>query len=204
MSLKDFQTKIGTTPDGDFGPGTIKAAMAFYKLSPERAAHFFGQCSHETGEFQLFEENLNYSADGLKRIFGKYFTADSLALGYARKPERIANRVYANRMGNGNESTGDGWKYRGRGALQTTGKSNYKALSEHLNKPEILTNPDIVETLYAFDAALFYFSKNGLWVNCDVVDDAHILKVSKAVNGGTNGLEDRVKKTKLYYAYAKK
>ena len=206
MSLKDLQTKIGTKPDGDFGPGTIKAAMAFFKLSPERAAHFFGQCSHETGGFALFIENLNYSADGLRNTFGKYFpeNAPALALGYARKPEKIANRVYANRMGNGNEATGDGWKYRGRGALQTTGKFNYQALSEHLGKPEIMSNPDLVATEYSFEAALFYFAKNGLWKNCDKVDDEHILKITKAVNGGVNGLSDRVAKTKKYYEYAKK
>jgi putative chitinase len=204
MSLIDLQKKIGTTADGQFGPGTLKAAAAFFKLSPERAAHFFGQCSHETGEFKLFEENLNYSADGLKRIFSKYFPADATALGYSRKPEKIANRVYSNRMGNGNEASGDGWKFRGRGALQTTGKDNYKQLAEHVKNPEILTNPDLVETTYAFEAALFYFDRNGLWKYCDVVDDAHILKVTKAVNGGTNGLDHRNKITKKYYGYFSK
>lgn len=201
MSLIDLQKKLGVTADNQFGPGTLKAAAAFFKLSPARAAHFFGQCSHETGEFKLFEENLNYSADGLKRIFSKYFPADALALGYARKPEKIANRVYSSRMGNGDEKSGDGWKFRGRGALQTTGKDNYKQLAEHVKDPNILSNPDLVETTYAFEAALFYFDRNGLWKHCDVVDDAHILKVTKAVNGGTNGLDDRIKKTKKYYSY---
>jgi len=201
MSLIDLQKKIGTTPDGKFGPGTLKAAAAFFKLTPEQAAHFFGQCSHETGEFRLFEENLNYSADGLKRIFKKYFPADASALAYARKPEKIANRVYASRMGNGNEASGDGWKFRGRGALQTTGKDNYKQLAEHVKNPEILKNPDLVETVYAFEAALFYFTKNNVWRHCDKVDDDHILKVTRAVNGGTNGLDDRILKTKKYYGY---
>ena len=99
MSLKSLQTKIGVTADGAFGPGTLKAAMAYYKLSPERAAHFFAQTGHETGEFKLFTENLNYSVDGLKKIFPKYFPG-TLAEGYARNPERIANLVYGNRMGN--------------------------------------------------------------------------------------------------------
>jgi putative chitinase len=201
MSLIDLQKKIGTTPDGKFGPGTLKAATAYFKLTPEQAAHFFGQCSHETGEFRLFEENLNYSADGLKRIFKKYFPADASALAYARKPEKIANRVYASRMGNGNEASGDGWKFRGRGALQTTGKDNYKQLAEHVKNPEILKNPDLVETVYAFEAALFYFTKNNVWRHCDKVDDDHILKVTRAVNGGTNGLDDRILKTKKYYGY---
>ena len=142
MSLKSLRTKIGVTADGAFGPGTLKAAMAYYKLSPERAAHFFAQTGHETGEFKLFTENLNYSADGLKKVFPKYFPG-TLAEGYARNPEKIANLVYGNRMGNGAEATGDGYKFRGRGALQTTGKNNYLALSKYLNKPEILTNPDL-------------------------------------------------------------
>ena len=204
MSLIDLQKKLGVTADNQFGPGTLKAAAAFFKLTPARAAHFFGQCAHETGEFKLFEENLNYSADGLKRIFKKYFPADALALAYSRKPEKIANRVYSSRMGNGNEASGEGWKFRGRGALQTTGKDNYKQLAEHVKDPAILSNPDLVETTYAFEAALFYFDKNGLWKYCDVVDDAHILKVTKAVNGGTNGLDDRIIKTKKYYGYLSK
>ena len=126
MSLISLQKKIGVKPDGAFGPGTLKAAMAFYKMSPERAAHFFAQTGHETGEFKLFSENLKYSADGLKKVFSKYFP-DDLAKAYAHQPEKIANRVYASRMGNGDEKSGDGWKYRGRGALQLTGKSNYNA-----------------------------------------------------------------------------
>ncbi len=104
-------------------------------------------------------------------------------------------------MGNGNEASGDGWKFRGRGALQTTGKDNYKQLAEHVKNPEILKNPDLVETVYAFEAALFYFTKNNVWRHCDKVDDDHILKVTRAVNGGTNGLDDRILKTKKYYGY---
>jgi putative chitinase len=102
MSIKNLQTKIGVNADGKFGKDTLIAAMKFYKLSPERAAHFFAQTSHETGDFSLFTENLNYSADGLKKIFDKYFT-DSTAVLYQRNPEKIANKVYSNRMGNGDE-----------------------------------------------------------------------------------------------------
>lgn len=101
--LQKLQEKIGATPDGSFGPQTIKMAANYFKLSPERAAHFFGQTSHETGGFQLFTENLNYSASGLRAIFGKYFPG-TLAEQYARQPIKIASRVYANRMGNGNEA----------------------------------------------------------------------------------------------------
>ena len=203
MSLKSLQTKIGVTADGAFGPGTLKAAMAYYKLTPERAAHFFAQTGHETGEFKLFTENLNYSADGLKKIFPKYFPG-TLAEGYARNPEKIANLVYGNRMGNGAEASGDGYKFRGRGALQLTGKSNYEAFSKYLNKPEIMTNPDLVATEYAFESAMFFFESNKLWAICDQgVNDAAILSLTKRVNGGTNGLDHRKALTLKYYGYLK-
>jgi putative chitinase len=145
MSLQSLQKKIGVTADGAFGPGTMKKAMEFYKLTPVRAAHFFAQTAHETGGYKLFSENLNYSAQGLQGIFGKYFPGN-LEESYARNPEKIANRVYASRMGNGDEKSGDGWKYRGRGALQLTGKDNYAAFAKYLQKPEIMTNPDLVAT----------------------------------------------------------
>lgn len=203
MSLKDFQSKIGVTPDGDFGPGTMKAAMTFFKLTPIRAAHFFAQTSHETGEFTLFSENLNYSAKGLQNTFGKYFPGN-LEESYARQPEKIANHVYANRMGNGNEASGDGWKYRGRGTLQLTGKSNYEAFANHLKKPEILINPDLVETTYAFESAMYFFDKNKLWSICDKgINDAAIIELTHRINGGENGLDDRKAKTYKYYNYVK-
>ena len=204
MSLKSLQAKMGIAADGAFGPGTLKAAMAYYKMTPERAAHFFAQTGHETGEFKLFTENLNYSADGLKKIFPKYFPLPALAEGYARNPEKIANLVYGNRMGNGAEASGDGYKFRGRGALQTTGKNNYLALSKHLNKPEILANPDLVATEYAFESAMFFFESNKLWDICDKgVNKDTILALTKRINGGTHGLADREEKTLKYYGYLK-
>jgi putative chitinase len=203
MSIKSLQTKIGAKADGAFGPGTMKAAMAFYKLTPIRAAHFFGQTAHETGDFKLFSENLNYSANGLKKIFGKYFTA-STALSYARNPEKIANKVYGNRMGNLDESSGDGYKFRGRGALQLTGKSNYEAFAKYLGKPEIIDKPDVVANEYAFESAMFFFDKNNLWNICDGgVNDATILKLTKRINGGTNGLTHRTELTNKYYNLVK-
>jgi putative chitinase len=203
MSLKSLQEKIGVTADGAFGPGTLKAAMAFYKFTPIRAAHFFAQTAHETGGFKAFSENLNYSAQGLQGTFGKYFPGN-LEESYARNPEKIANRVYADRMGNGNEASGDGWKYRGRGALQLTGKSNYKAFADYLKKPEIMDNPDLVATTYSFESALFFFDKNKLWSICDQgINDAAILALTKRINGGTHGLEDRKTKTYKYYEYVK-
>jgi len=203
MSLKSLQSKIGVEPDGDFGPTTLKAAAKYFKLSNERAAHFFAQTSHETGEFKLFSENLNYSADGLQKIFAKYFPGN-LEESYAKNPEKIANRVYASRMGNGNEASGDGWKYRGRGALQLTGKDNYKAFAQYLGKPEIITNPDLVATEYAFESAMFFFDRNKLWAICDQgINDKTILALTKRINGGTHGLTDRTEKTKKYYEFVK-
>jgi len=203
MSLKALQAKIGVTADGVFGPGTMKKAMEFYKLTPVRAAHFFAQTAHETGDYKLFAENLNYSTQGLQNIFKKYFPGNLGEL-YARNPEKIANRVYASRMGNGDEKSGDGWKYRGRGALQLTGKDNYATFAKYLQKPEIMTTPDLVATVYSFESAMFFFDKNKLWSICDQgVNDTSILTLTKRINGGTHGLDDRLLKTKKYYEYVK-
>lgn len=201
MSLKKLQEKIGTTPDGAFGPNTLRKAMEYFKMTPERAAHFFAQTGHETGEFKLFTENLNYSAEGLTKVFKKYFTAETAA-SYAKKPEKIANRVYGNRMGNGDEKSGDGFKFRGRGALQLTGKDNYEAFADYLKKPEILENPDLVSTDYAFESALFFFDRNKLWAICDGgVKNVSILALTKRINGGTNGLAHRTELTNKYYKW---
>ena len=203
MSLVNLQQKIGVTADGAFGPGTFKAAAAFYKLSPNRAAHFFAQTAHESGGFKAFSENLNYSAKGLRGIFRKYFPTDALANAYARQPVKIANRVYASRMGNGPESSGDGWKYRGRGPLQLTGKDNYRAFGRYIGREqEVLDNPDIVATELGFESALWFFDHNKLWSICDQgVGDAAILALTKRINGGTHGLDDRKLKTKKYAAW---
>jgi putative chitinase len=205
MSLKNLQTKAGVAADGAFGPGTLKAGMTYYKFTPERAAHFFAQTAHETGGFKAFSENLNYSADGLNKIFPKYFkNAGKDANAYARNPEKIANVVYASRMGNGDEASGDGWKYRGRGALQLTGKSNYQAFADYLKKPEIMTNPDLVATEFAFESAIFFFDRNKLWDICDKgVNADTILAITKRINGGTHGLDDRKEKTLKYHGWVK-
>ena len=203
MSLKSLQERAGVAADGAFGPGSMKEGMALLKLTPVRAAHFFAQTSHETGGFKAFSENLNYSAQGLQGIFGKYFPG-TLEESYARQPEKIANRVYADRMGNGNEASGDGWKFRGRGALQLTGKANYEAFAKYLGTNEVMENPDLVATKYSFDSAMFFFEKNKLWTICDKgINDAAILELTKRINGGTHGLEDRKVKTYKYYEYVK-
>jgi putative chitinase len=202
MSLVNLQKKIGVTADGAFGPGTFKAAAAYYKLSPNRAAHFFAQTAHESGNFKAFSENLNYGAKGLRGIFRKYFPTDALAKAYERQPQKIANRVYANRMGNGDEASGEGWLFRGRGSLQLTGKFNFKAFSDYIGRPDVMTNPDLVATELAFESALWFFDKNKLWGICDQgINDAAILALTKRINGGTHGLDDRKLKTKKYAAW---
>lgn len=194
--LESLQAKCGVTADGKWGPGTYKAARNYFKMTNNQAAHFFGQCAHESGDFKVFSENLNYSADGLTKIFKKYFPTVASTAGYARKPEKIANKVYGGRMGNGPEASGDGWKFRGRGPIQLTGKDNYTAFSQEIDRPDVLTNPDIVATELAFESALWFFRKNGLLALADRgVDRATITAITKRVNGGTHGLDDRIAKT---------
>ena len=159
--------------------------------TPERQAGFIAQCAHESGMFKFMEENLNYSDKALVSVFGKYFNADT-ALEYARKPEKIANRVYANRMGNGDELSGDGWKYRGRGLIQLTGKENYTRFGNAIGE-NIVDTPEIVATpKYACLSAGWFWSANGLNKLADAKD---ILGMTKRINGGTIGLDHR---TELY------
>jgi putative chitinase len=163
-----------------------------------RLAHFLAQCGHESGGFKAVSENLNYSADGLKKIFPKYFPGN-LNESYARQPEKIASRVYASRMGNGDEDSKDGFKFRGRGYIQLTGKSNYTIFDKFVDD-DILGNPDLVGTKYALASAAFFFNNNNLWSICDKgADDATVTAVTKRVNGGTIGLADRIKHFKEYY-----
>lgn len=164
-----------------------------------RLAHFLAQCGHESGGFTAVQENLNYGAKGLLTIFSKYFKTIEKAKAYERKPEKIANLVYANRMGNGPESSGDGWKHRGRGYIQLTGKENYKLFDATVPE-DILANPDLVATKYALASAAFFFKKNNLWAICDKGSSPEVVTlVTKRVNGGTIGLADRQKHFKEYY-----
>lgn len=198
IQIKTLQAKLGVVADGKIGKKTLEAFAKHFALSKEQVAHFFGQCAHESGNFTVFTENLNYSAERLLVIFPKYFDKDT-AKEYERKPELIASRVYAGRMGNGNELSKDGWKYRGRGSLQTTGKNNYALFAEYVNNKEIINNPDLVAKDYAFDSALYYFSKNRIWSIAKTIDNNTIAKVTKMINGGINGLSERVKLTKYYF-----
>ena len=174
-------------------------AAKFQINTPLRLAHFLAQCGHESGGFRATQENLNYSAKGLMGIFKKYFPTPALAASYERKPERIANRVYASRMGNGPEASGDGYKFRGRGYIQLTGKENYTAFGKAINE-NILANPDVVSSKYALLSAAWFFSKNGLHRMADEgASDQVVTKITKRVNGGTIGLPDRIKHFKEYY-----
>lgn len=177
-----------------------KIVTLFNITNSLRLAHFLAQCAHESGNFKLLKENLNYSAEGLQKIFGKYFPTVALANEYARKPEKIGNRVYANRMGNGDEASGDGYKFRGRGYIQLTGKSNYKQFSDFI-KEDCVANPDLVATKYPLTSAAFFFNKNDLWRICDRGDSPDVVKaVTVRVNGGTHGLADRQQKFDTYKA----
>jgi putative chitinase len=164
-----------------------------------RLAHFLAQCNHESGGFKFTAENLNYSASGLQKIFPKYFPGD-LSDQYARQPDKIASRVYANRMGNGNEASREGWKYRGRGYIQLTGKDNYKAFATSVSD-DILANPDLVSTKYPLLSAAWFWNSRSLNDLADkgATDDA-VTAITKKVNGGTLGLSDRIKHFNDFYA----
>jgi putative chitinase len=160
--------------------------------TPNRVAAFVAQCGHESAGFTVLQENLNYSADGLRKIFGKYFPTAELAKQYARKPEMIANRVYGNRMGNGDEDSGDGYKYRGRGIVQITGKNNYSKCSIALFEDEsnLLEDPDLLlEPHYAMHSACWFWNASRLNA---LADSGDIKTMTKRINGGYIGLEDRI------------
>jgi putative chitinase len=177
-------------------------AAKFNITNTLRLAHFLAQCGHESGGFKAVKENLNYSADGLKKIFPKYFPGN-LSESYSRQPEKIANRVYSSRMGNGDETSGEGFKFCGRGYIQLTGKSNYTAFDKMVEE-NILQNPELVATKYPLASAAFFFDSNKLWSICDKgADIATVTAVTKRVNGGTIGLQDRIKHFNEYYALLK-
>jgi putative chitinase len=174
-------------------------ASKFNINTPLRLAHFLAQCGHESGGFKVTSENLNYSAKGLMGIFKKYFPTEQLAESYQRQPQKIANKVYASRMDNGNEASGDGFKFRGRGYIQLTGRANYTAFGKAINE-DIANNPDVVSGKYALLSAAWFWSKNGLNNLSDGGStDTVVTSITKRVNGGTIGLADRIKHFKEYY-----
>ena len=195
----DINKLKGIVPDAVIAE--IPSVMEKFNINTSlRLSHFLAQCAHESGGFKVVKENLNYSADGLVKIFPKYFPNAATTTGYAKNPEKIANKVYGSRMGNGNESSGDGYKFSGRGYIQLTGKQNYTLFDDFV--PDAIVNePGLVATKYPLLSAAWFFSKNGLNAIADQgADDATVTKITKRVNGGTHGLEDRLKWFKKIYA----
>lgn len=191
--LVDFQKKYGLSTDG-FGPITAKKITEVFNI--KHPAQFFGQVCHESLDLTIKEENLSYTASRLQEVFSKYFPTYSKAKEYERNPQKLGNLVYGGRMGNSNPN--DGYYFRGRGAIQLTGRGNYKAfenwlVSKGLCKPnEIMLDPDLVWKQFYIESAIFFFDTNNLWNITDV------LKLTKKVNGGTNGLQDRINRTLRY------
>ena len=168
--------------------------------TPLRLAHFLSQCDHESIGFKAVYENLNYSSDGLQKVFKKYFPTKILAEQYQKKPELIASKVYGGRMGNGPEPTKEGWKYRGRGYIQLTGKINYQSFDQVVTE-NILENPDLVATKYPLLSAAWFWDSRNLNKIADKGNSEDIVKqVTKIINGGYNGLDNRIKLFNHYYA----
>lgn len=194
----DFNKLKGHVPDKVLAE--LPTIVKFKIDTPLEVAHFLAQCGHESGGFKLIQENLNYGAKGLLNIFKKYFPTEAKALQYERKPEKIANLVYGSRMGNGPEASGDGYKFRGRGYIQLTGKDNYTAFGKAINE-DITANPDLVATKYPLLSAAWFFQR--CLDKCKDDSDASVTAVTKCVNGGTIGLPDRLKHFKEYYTLLK-
>jgi putative chitinase len=207
-AMRTLQARCGVAADGSFGPNTARAIAKHFDLSPERAAHLLGQSAHESGNFKLTQENLNYSEKALNSVFGRYFgDGKEDASKYARDPQKIANYVYMdeNRSSKGalgNTEEGDGWRFRGRGFLQCTGRTNYRSFASEMRLPDVMKDPDLVATDYAFESALWFFKRNNLFKIADEgVNDEVITKITRRVNGGTHGLDDRLEKTKKIYGW---
>ena len=170
----------------------LSQALPDYDINtPQRVASFLAQCAHESGGFVFLQENLNYKAESLMRVWPKYFPNMDIASQYAHNPEKIANRAYANRMGNGAESTGDGWAHCGRGLIQLTGKSNYQAFADSIETP-IEDIPHYLATFEgAVQSACWFWENNNL---NQYADKGDLLTMTKKINGGTLGLDDRTKR----------
>lgn len=192
--LKNFQKEHGLVPDGKFGIKTAKKIVEIYSIS--NPAEFFGQVCHESLDMTLFEENLSYTASRLQEVFSKYFPTYSKAKEFERNPQKLGNLVYGGRMGNNNVN--NGYYYRGRGVIQLTGRDNYFAFEKWLVKRgkclvnEIMLNPDLVSQKFYVESAIFFFDTKNLWQITDVE------KLTKKINGGLNGIEDRKSRTKKY------
>ena len=205
-ALKILQARCGVTADGSFGPNTARAIAKHYELSDKRGAHLLGQAHHESGGFKRTKESLYYSTpERLMAVWPSRFKSVEAAQPYTKNPEALANNVYSDRMGNGDEASGDGYNFAGKGFIQLTGRSNYRSFSSDMRLPDVMKNPASVETQYAFESALWFFRANSLFTICDKgVDDDTIKAVTKRVNGGTHGLKDRIEQTKKIYEWLTK
>jgi putative chitinase len=193
ITVEQFTHMFPKNKNAQAWTAALVEVLPTYQIdTPERIASFLAQCGHESAGFTVLQENLNYSAEGLNKIFHKYFPTLESAQPYARKPEMIANRVYASRMGNGDEHSGEGYKFRGRGPIQLTGKDNYAACSDFLFQDDtLLQNPDmLLDPEYALHSACWFWWKNDLNT---YADNADLVTMTKRINGGTIGLDDRIK-----------
>ena len=200
-AMATLQAKIGSTPDGEFGPNTARKIAKYFNLSPARGAHLMGQASHESGGFKHTRESLYYSsAERIQAVWPSRFPTFEDAEPYARNPNGLAGKVYAGRMGNENETQAS--LFIGRGFLQLTGRNNYRSFAADMGVPEVMTDPDLVADEYAFETALWFFEKNGLFKIADegVTDDA-IKRITKRVNGGYHGLDDRSNQSKKIHTW---
>ena len=202
-AMKNLQTKIGVGADGAFGPNTARAIAKHFSLSPARGAHLMGQAHHESGGFKRTREGLHYSTpERIMAVWPSRFPTVESAMPYSRNPSGLANKVYSNRMGNGDEASGDGRLYCGRSYIQLTGKSNYRSFASDMGIPEVMTDPDLVASTYAFEAALWFFNKNKLFDIADKgVNDSTIKSITKRVNGGHHGLADRIEQTNQIHGW---
>jgi putative chitinase len=193
----DITLLKGRLPDAVYAQ--LPPTIAVFGIDDElKLAHFLGQCDYESEQFTAVREDLSYSAQALLKVFGKYFDADSAAA-YAHQAEKIGDRVYANRMGNGDEASGDGFNFRGRGYIQLTGKVNYKAFGGHIGQ-DLVANPDLVATDQALASAAYFFQSRDLFVVCEKGSDKNtVTAVTRIVNGGTNGLAQRILAFNKYY-----
>ena len=198
----DIQKLKGHVPDTVIAQ--IPEVMEKFQINtPLRLCHFLSQCGHESGNFKAVNENLNYGAKGLLGLFKKYFPTEAKALEYERKPEKIANLIYGGRMGNGPEASGEGYKFRGRGYIQLTGQDNYSAFDKVV-ADDIVANPDLVATKYPLLSAAWFWNSRGLNAIADKgASDVEVTGITKKVNGGTIGLEDRIKHFKEFCALLK-
>ena len=200
-ALKMLQKKCGVKPDGAFGPNTACAIANHYKLNAVRGAHLLGQAAHESGNFMVSEENLNYRAATMCRVWPSRFASEAEAAPYAMNPQKLANKVYNGRMGNAAGSN-DGWLYAGKGFIQLTGKDNVREFAEHIGRDSLVDDPSPIADELAMDSAIFFFEKNGLFRIADEgVSKDTIKRITRRVNGGYHGLDDRIAKTTKIYGW---